>query len=242
MKDTTDATAPKDVFSTHIMTGVDKLHNEGYYGKGIKIGIIDSGVDYNHPALGGKFGPGNKVIGGYDFVGDDYTGNPGTPPPAPDNDVSFNTLIQHYLTYHHHSLLTNAMDTVLMSLASLVPTPTISGIFPVLHTSRKSTHTVSLVVMGLFLTIFSSTRCFAPTRMVTISLHYLSAALMAGPRLFLVLLPVELPTRVESLPLLPETTASMALGTPLARVPVSVSSPLVLSTSELARFFARLSS
>ncbi|CAE6450175.1 unnamed protein product [Rhizoctonia solani] len=86
MKDTTDATAPKDVFSTHIMTGVDKLHNEGYFGKGIKIGIIDSGVDYNHPALGGKFGPGNKIIGGYDFVGDDYTGRPGTPPPAPDND------------------------------------------------------------------------------------------------------------------------------------------------------------
>ncbi|CAE6403377.1 unnamed protein product [Rhizoctonia solani] len=86
MKDTTDATAPKDVFSTHVMTGVDKLHNEGYYGKGIKIGIIDSGVDYNHPALGGKFGPGNKIIGGYDFVGDDYTGRPGTPPPAPDND------------------------------------------------------------------------------------------------------------------------------------------------------------
>ncbi|KAJ1301889.1 hypothetical protein OPQ81_000729 [Rhizoctonia solani] len=82
----TDATAPKDVFSTHVMTGVDKLHNEGYYGKGVKIGIIDTGVDYMHPALGGGFGPGKKVIGGYDFVGDDYTGRPGTPPPAPDND------------------------------------------------------------------------------------------------------------------------------------------------------------
>ncbi|CUA76593.1 Minor extracellular protease vpr [Rhizoctonia solani] len=83
---TVDATAPKDVFSTHRMTGVDKLHNEGYYGKGIKIGIIDSGVDYMHPALGGGFGPGKKVIGGYDFVGDNYTGRSGTPPPAPDND------------------------------------------------------------------------------------------------------------------------------------------------------------
>ncbi|CAE6485798.1 unnamed protein product, partial [Rhizoctonia solani] len=83
---TVDATAPKDVFSTHRMTGVDKLHNEGYYGKGIKIGIIDSGVDYMHPALGGGFGPGKKVIGGHDFVGDNYTGRPGTPPPAPDDD------------------------------------------------------------------------------------------------------------------------------------------------------------
>ncbi|CAE6414623.1 unnamed protein product [Rhizoctonia solani] len=75
----------KDVFSTHVMTGVDKLHNEGYFGKGIKIGIIDTGVDYTHPALGGKFGPGNKVVGGYDFVGDAYTGQADSLP-VPDND------------------------------------------------------------------------------------------------------------------------------------------------------------
>ncbi|EJD39676.1 subtilisin-like protease [Auricularia subglabra TFB-10046 SS5] len=52
--------------------GVDKVHATGNYGKGIKIGILDSGIDYTHPALGGGFGPGHKVIGGYDFVGDDY--------------------------------------------------------------------------------------------------------------------------------------------------------------------------
>ncbi|KAG8780868.1 hypothetical protein FRC12_022501 [Ceratobasidium sp. 428] len=83
---TYNATAAKDTFSTHVMTGVDKLHADGYYGKGIKIGIIDSGVDYTHPALGGKFGPGNKIIGGWDFVGDAYTGNASTPPPKPDKD------------------------------------------------------------------------------------------------------------------------------------------------------------
>ncbi|CAE6415692.1 unnamed protein product [Rhizoctonia solani] len=86
MKDATDATAPKDVFSTHVMTGVDKLHAEGILGKGITIGIIDTGVDYNHPALGAGFGPGYKVIGGYDFVGDAYTGQPGGPAPVPDKD------------------------------------------------------------------------------------------------------------------------------------------------------------
>ncbi|CAE6539208.1 unnamed protein product [Rhizoctonia solani] len=86
MKDAIDATAPKDVFSTHVMTGVDKLHAEGIFGKGVKIGIIDTGVDYNHPALGAGFGPGHKIIGGYDFVGDAYTGQPGTPAPTPDND------------------------------------------------------------------------------------------------------------------------------------------------------------
>ena len=32
--------------STHIMTGVDKLHAEGYFGSNIRIAIIDSGVDY----------------------------------------------------------------------------------------------------------------------------------------------------------------------------------------------------
>jgi len=45
---------------------------------------IDSGIDYRHPALGGGFGPGFKVAGGNDFVGDDYTG-PGTEP-VPDSD------------------------------------------------------------------------------------------------------------------------------------------------------------
>ena len=38
------------------------------------LSSIDTGIDYTHPLLGGKFGPGNKVIGGYDFVGDNYNG------------------------------------------------------------------------------------------------------------------------------------------------------------------------
>jgi len=40
-------------------------------GKGIVIGIIDTGIDYMHPALGGGFGPGYKVIGGYDILDED---------------------------------------------------------------------------------------------------------------------------------------------------------------------------
>lgn len=40
-------------------------------GTGITIAIIDTGVDYTHPDLGGGFGPGFKVVGGYDFVNDD---------------------------------------------------------------------------------------------------------------------------------------------------------------------------
>jgi len=37
-------------------------------GKGVKVGVIDTGIDYLHEALGGGFGPGFKVAGGYDFV------------------------------------------------------------------------------------------------------------------------------------------------------------------------------
>ncbi|KAL8280710.1 hypothetical protein RQP46_007033 [Phenoliferia psychrophenolica] len=62
-KDLTDATTI-DTFSTHTMTGVDVIHNEGYYGKGMFVGIIDTGVDYTHPALGGCFGKGCKIAYG----------------------------------------------------------------------------------------------------------------------------------------------------------------------------------
>ncbi|KAL7893209.1 peptidase S8/S53 domain-containing protein [Trichoderma sp. SZMC 28014] len=65
------------------MAGVDKVHGQGIKGKGVKIGIIDTGVDYLHPSLGGGFGPGYKVSFGYDFVGDNYTGYN---TPVPDND------------------------------------------------------------------------------------------------------------------------------------------------------------
>ncbi|OLN85320.1 Minor extracellular protease vpr 5 [Colletotrichum chlorophyti] len=57
-------------YSIHWMTGVDKIHEQGILGKGVKIGIVDTGTEYTHPALGGCFGAGCKVAGGYDFVGD----------------------------------------------------------------------------------------------------------------------------------------------------------------------------
>lgn len=77
-----DPQVPPDSESTHILTGVDKLHAQGIFGDGIKIGIIDTGIDFTNPFLGGAFGPGNKVIGGFDFVGDDFTGA-NTPQPDP---------------------------------------------------------------------------------------------------------------------------------------------------------------
>ncbi|HET8796609.1 MAG TPA: S8 family serine peptidase [Thermoanaerobaculia bacterium] len=40
-------------------------------GAGIRVGVLDTGIDYRHPALGGGFGPGFKVAGGWDFANDD---------------------------------------------------------------------------------------------------------------------------------------------------------------------------
>ncbi|KAG9048751.1 hypothetical protein FS837_012114 [Tulasnella sp. UAMH 9824] len=78
-----DPKLPPDTFSTHVMTGVDKLHAEGYTGKGIKVAVIDTGIDYLHPDLGVGYGPGFKVSHGHDFVGDAYNGGN---TPAPDED------------------------------------------------------------------------------------------------------------------------------------------------------------
>ncbi|KAM0326741.1 hypothetical protein ACHAQA_006614 [Verticillium albo-atrum] len=58
-------------YSLHHYTGVDKAHAVGYFGKGAVIAVVDTGIDYKHPALGGGIGPGFKIAGGYDFVGDE---------------------------------------------------------------------------------------------------------------------------------------------------------------------------
>ena len=54
--------------ATHTMVtfpGIEKLHKEGFTGKGVKVGILDTGIDYNHPDLKGAF------KGGYDFIDND---------------------------------------------------------------------------------------------------------------------------------------------------------------------------
>ncbi|MGY5150072.1 MAG: S8 family serine peptidase [Candidatus Nitrosopumilus sp. bin_68KS] len=47
--------------------GTDIPRMDGINGEGIKIAVIDTGVDYNHPDLLG-WGPDGKVIGGYNFI------------------------------------------------------------------------------------------------------------------------------------------------------------------------------
>ncbi|KAL6868592.1 peptidase S8/S53 domain-containing protein [Trichoderma novae-zelandiae] len=69
-------------YAPHVLTQVDKLHAEGFTGRGICIGIVDSGVDYNHPVLGGCFGEGCIISYGMDLIGDAFNGT-NTPVPGP---------------------------------------------------------------------------------------------------------------------------------------------------------------
>ncbi|KAJ6443769.1 subtilisin [Purpureocillium lavendulum] len=78
-----EANETEDTFSPHVMTQVDKLRKQGITGKGVHIAVIDTGIDYKHPALGGCFGKGCLVTSGTDLVGDAYTGYN---TPVPDND------------------------------------------------------------------------------------------------------------------------------------------------------------
>ncbi|KAK1450468.1 subtilase [Colletotrichum melonis] len=59
-------------WNPHNDTNVALAHANGHFGEGVTVAIVDSGIDYNHPALGGGFGSGFKVESGYDFVGDNY--------------------------------------------------------------------------------------------------------------------------------------------------------------------------
>lgn len=61
-------------FGPHMQVRADALHRRGIFGAGVKVAIIDSGVDCTHPALGGGFGPGKKIGFGADLVGDAYNG------------------------------------------------------------------------------------------------------------------------------------------------------------------------
>ncbi|RKO92598.1 peptidase S8/S53 domain-containing protein [Blyttiomyces helicus] len=80
--------APPVLGFAHNLTGVYQAHDAGFFGKGIKIGLIDSGVYYLHPALGGCFikdehGRPCKIAFGTDLVGDAYNSS-NTPIPDPD--------------------------------------------------------------------------------------------------------------------------------------------------------------
>ncbi|KAJ1914822.1 hypothetical protein IWQ60_008665 [Tieghemiomyces parasiticus] len=77
-------TRPPMPMISHNYTGVDRAHSElKLTGQGIKVGILDTGIDLTHPAFGNCFKTaGCPIQYGYDFVGDDFNGT-NTPKPGP---------------------------------------------------------------------------------------------------------------------------------------------------------------
>ncbi|MBL8892749.1 MAG: S8 family serine peptidase [Planctomycetaceae bacterium] len=56
----------------HQQTGVNHIHqNYGFRGDGQTVVVIDSGIAWDHYALGGGYGQGYRVVGGWDFAHND---------------------------------------------------------------------------------------------------------------------------------------------------------------------------
>lgn len=92
-----------DLAETVPYIGSTTVQESGYDGTGIRVAVLDSGIDYLHAAFGGSGDPAifaandpaiiepgtfptAKVVGGYDFVGGLWTGGAGSPAEAPDPD------------------------------------------------------------------------------------------------------------------------------------------------------------
>ena len=77
-----------DLITALAMTGADRAQSElGLTGRGVHVGVLDTGIDFDHPDLGGCFGPGCRVDKGFDFVGDNYdaaSADPAAQTPVPD--------------------------------------------------------------------------------------------------------------------------------------------------------------
>ena len=90
-----------DLFETVPYIGATAVQGMGYDGSGVRVAVLDSGIDYLHAALGGSGNPADfaandptiiepgtfptaKVVGGYDFVGSNWAASGDTEEPDPD--------------------------------------------------------------------------------------------------------------------------------------------------------------
>jgi subtilisin family serine protease len=93
----------RDLAETVPYIGAKAVQDAGVKGKGIKVAVLDSGIDYTHAALGGSGNPADyaannpsivepgtfptaKVKGGYDFTGSVWPNGPEAPDPDPLDD------------------------------------------------------------------------------------------------------------------------------------------------------------
>lgn len=81
-------------WNPHALTGVDKVHQNDQWGDGINVAVIDTGVDYNHPALAGS------LVQGYDF-----TQNPQKPSNDTSDCVGHGTFVSSIIAGHSDVLL-----------------------------------------------------------------------------------------------------------------------------------------
>jgi subtilisin family serine protease len=98
-------TYEKDLSETVPYIGAKAVQDAGVKGKGVKVAVLDSGIDYTHRALGGSGNvadytgnnpsivepgtfPTAKVVGGFDFTGSVWPNGPEAPDPDPLDDGS----------------------------------------------------------------------------------------------------------------------------------------------------------
>ena len=86
-------TADPELATAIQMTGADVAQAAGWTGKGVKVAVMDTGIDLDHADLGGDGVAGgthvnSRVVSQWDFVGDDYNADPESPGynpvPSPD--------------------------------------------------------------------------------------------------------------------------------------------------------------
>jgi minor extracellular serine protease Vpr len=103
-----------DLSETVPYIGASAVQDVGFDGSGIKVAVLDSGIDYTHAALGGSGDPEEyaqndptiiepgtfptaKVVGGYDFVGDVWPFGPLLPDPDPIDLQGHGTHVAHII-------------------------------------------------------------------------------------------------------------------------------------------------
>ena len=89
-----------DLSETVPYIGATAVQNTGVDGSGISVAVLDSGIDYNHAALGGSGNPADfaandpdiiepgtfptaKIVGGFDYVGSNWPNTAEAPDPDP---------------------------------------------------------------------------------------------------------------------------------------------------------------